>query len=236
METDFIRRNFEQVREQIARAEQASGRSPGSVQLCAVSKFHPQAMVLAALAEGQFLFGENRVQEAVEKFSTLPPDVRTQARLHIIGSLQTNKVKKAVQNADCIQSVDRDALLAEIEKQCALCDKVMPVFFELHTAEESKSGYADVAGVLHALERCAAGAYPHVRPSGVMTMAPLTDDEALIRRSFAEARSLLETAQKEFPQLPLTELSMGMSADYALAIAEGSTMVRIGTALFGSRS
>ncbi|MDO5772786.1 MAG: YggS family pyridoxal phosphate-dependent enzyme [Spirochaetales bacterium] len=235
MTAEQIAENFESVRNQIKEAEKKSGRNEGCVKLCAVSKFHPVEDVLAALKTGQMLFGENRVQEAFAKFNQINSVSEIKPVLHIIGSLQTNKVKKAVEIASCIQSVDREELLAEIEKQCAKFEKKIEVFFEIHTGEDSKSGYKEKAALLKSVENCANGIYPHIVPKGLMTMAPFTQDEKLIRASFSELRNLKDELNKNFPSLEINELSMGMSGDYKIAIEEGSTLIRIGTALFGER-
>ena len=235
MTAEQIAENFESVRNQIKEAEKKSGRNEGCVKLCAVSKFHPAEAVLAALKTGQTLFGENRVQEAFAKFTQINSVSEIKPELHIIGSLQTNKVKKAIEIASCIQSVDREELLAEIEKQCAKIEKKIEVFFEIHTGEDSKSGYKEKSVLLKSVENCANGIYPHIVPKGLMTMAPFTQDEKLIRASFSELRNLKDELNKNFPSLEINELSMGMSGDYKIAIEEGSTLVRIGTALFGER-
>ncbi len=235
MTAEQIAENFESVRNQIKEAEKKSGRNEGCVKLCAVSKFHPAEDVLAALKTGQILFGENRVQEAFAKFTQINSVSKIKPELHIIGSLQTNKVKKAVEIASCIQSVDREELLAEIEKQCAKFEKKIEVFFEIHTGEDSKNGYKEKSVLLKSVENCANGIYPHIVPKGLMTMAPFTQDEKLIRASFSELRNLKDELNKRFPSLEINELSMGMSGDYKIAIEEGSTLVRIGTALFGER-
>lgn len=228
---------FSAVREQIAQAEAKSGRQAGSVKLCAVSKFHTAEDVAFAASQcAQTLFGENRVQEAASKAEELSSLGVHGLELHIIGHLQSNKVAKAVKIASCIQSVDRTSLLCEIEKQCTKIQKAINVFFELRTAEESKTGFDSADDVLRAAELFAAAAYPHITPVGLMTMAPFTDDELLIRRSFCLLRTLRESLNTHFPTLPIEELSMGMSGDFPLAIDEGSTMVRIGTALFGQRT
>ena len=235
MTAEQIAENFESVRNQIKEAEKKSGRNEGCVKLCAVSKFHPAEDVLAAFKTGQTLFGENRVQEAFAKFTQINSVSEIKPELHIIGSLQTNKVKKAIEIASCIQSVDREELLAEIEKQCAKIEKKIEVFFEIHTGEDSKSGYKEKSVLLKSVENCANGIYPHIVPKGLMTMAPFTQDEKLIRASFSELRNLKDELNKNFPSLEINELSMGMSGDYKIAIEEGSTLVRIGTALFGER-
>ena len=234
MNEEQICDNFKNVTEQIEKAVSDAGRSEGCVKLCAVSKFHPAEDVLAALKTGQTLFGENRVQEAYSKFTEIKQAEKA-FELHIIGSLQSNKVKKAVEIASCIQSVDREELLVEIEKQCAKLNKSIDVFFEIHTGEDSKSGYADKKALFVSLENFEKGLYPHIKPIGLMTMAPFTDDEKAIRHSFEITRLLKDEINKKFSDLPISELSMGMSGDYKIAIQEGSTMVRIGTALFGER-
>lgn len=240
MTKDQIKENIELVKNKIFEAEKKSGREAGSVRLCAVSKFHPMEDVLAAVDAGQKLFGENRVQEAYSKFNEIYSEdvqksIQIKPELHIIGSLQSNKVKKACEIASCIQSVDRAEILAEIEKQCAKLDKKMNVFFELHTGEDSKCGFETEDLLLKSAEDCAGGKYPHVCPVGLMTMAPFTDDESLIRASFIKLRNLREKLNAEFPSLAINELSMGMSGDFQIAIEEGSSIVRVGTAIFGER-
>lgn len=229
-----IKENLEIIRNKIAEAEKKSGRQAGSVKLMAVSKFHPAQAVEEALVCGQLLFGENRVQEASSKF---PPILAAhpEVQVHMIGQLQSNKVKKAVEFASCIQSVDRLDLLKEIEKQCAKLDRRIDILFEIHTGEESKSGYTNEADLLQSIEACVKGDFPHITPKGFMTMAPFTDDETMVRKSFIALRELSEKLREEYPALPLTELSMGMSGDFEIAIEEGSTLVRVGTAIFGER-
>ena len=207
---------------------------PQGVGLVAVSKFHCAQEVVEAIQAGQKVFGENRVQEAAAKFDEIKksyPDVR----LRIIGQLQRNKVKEAVRVADAIDSVDRLELLDEIEKQAAKIDKKIDVLFEYHTGEASKSGFEDKSLIVDALKKIAAGGYPHVEPKGFMTMAPFTDDKELIRASFKKLRDLRDECAAAFPGMDLSELSMGMSGDWQIAVQEGSTMVRIGTAIFGER-
>jgi len=229
-----IKENLDVIRNRISEAEKKSGRKSGSVKLMAVSKFHPSEAVIEAFNAGQLLFGENRVQEASSKF---PPLIETHPEIsvHMIGQLQSNKVKKALEYASCIQSIDRIDLLREIEKQCAKTDRRIKVLFEVHTGEESKSGFTSEADLLEAIEKCAEGAFPHIIPEGFMTMAPFTNDEKLVRKSFITLRNLSEKIRPQFPSLSLTELSMGMSGDFEIAIEEGSTLVRVGTAIFGER-
>ena len=182
-----ISENIDAIRDRIASACVRSGRNAGSVRLMAVSKFHPAEAVLEAVGSGLTLFGENRVQEADSKFPDIiasHPDVE----LHLIGSLQRNKVAKIAGIASCIQSVDREELLVEIAKQCASLDRAIDVLFEYHTAEDSKSGYAEKAALFRSLDLL--GSMPNVRCRGLMTMAPFTDDRMAVRSSFRQLVSL----------------------------------------------
>ena len=229
-----IENNLKEILQKIESAEQKYNRTKGTVKLLAVSKFHPVDAVEKAISAGHLLFGENRVQEAVAKFTDIN-SFNKDVELHIIGQLQTNKVKKAVSVASCIESVDRIDLLKEIQKQCEKINKKIKILFEVNTAEDSKSGFKNYGDLYEAVKYCADGNTPFVEPIGFMTMAPLTDDEALIRKSFSSLRKLSEKLQTEFPMFNFSELSMGMSNDYEIAIEEGSTEVRIGTAIFGER-
>lgn len=235
MNSTNISQNLESIISSIKSTAELCGRNPDEIKLCAVSKFHPEEAVEEAINAGQFLFGENRVQEAYSKFTQINERFPRKASLHIIGSLQRNKTAKAVEIASCIQSVDRMELLEEIQKQCAKLSKKIDVFLEIHTGEESKSGFTSEDEVFNVCRRMQAGDFPLVTLKGLMTMAPFTEDESLIRKSFSTLRQLKERINAEFPSLPVTELSMGMSGDYKIAIQEGSTMVRIGTAIFGER-
>ena len=230
-----IKTNIEKIKSQITAAEIAAGRKPGSVKLLAVSKFHPAESVYDAISAGQIDFGENRVQEACSKFPEIIekfPNVN----LHIIGQLQTNKVKKAVQIASMIESVDRLELVKEIEKQCAKIDKKIEILFEFHTGEESKSGYKTVESLEETLDFIAQGNAPHIIPKGFMTMAPLTENTDEIKKSFLMMKQTAEKMQEKYNDFELSELSMGMSHDFKIAIEAGSTEVRVGTAIFGQRA
>ena len=227
-----IRENLAKVNEEIEEAIRRAGREAGSVKLVAVSKFHPLESAREAAEAGQLIFGENRVQEAAEKF---PPLFETfpEIELHLIGSLQRNKVRRILPIASCIQSVDRLELLLEIEKRAAETGKRIDALFEVHTGEESKSGYMSESDLFSSID-CLASC-PHVRARGLMTMAPFTDDEREIRASFRKLRAIQKECERRYPALDFAELSMGMSSDFRIAIEEGSTMVRIGTAIFGAR-
>ena len=231
---DNVCENLKKVRMQIKQAEQKAGRPEGSVKLMAVSKFHPALAVQKAIEANQLLFGENRVQEASSKFTDIIK-ANPNLELHMIGQLQTNKVRHAVEIADCIESVDRIQLLDEIEKQCSRINKTIKILFEYHTGEESKSGFTDIQQVIQALDNFKQGKYSHIIPAGFMTMAPFVQDKDIIRKSFITLRTIASQLQDKYPQFDLSELSMGMSGDYEIAIEEGSTLVRIGTAIFGQR-
>lgn len=207
---------------------------PQNVKLVAVSKFHSEEEIIQAIQAGQTIFGENRIQEADKKFTSITSK-GYKVQLHIIGSLQRNKVKQAVKIASMIQSVDRIELLDEIEKQCAKIDKNIEILFEIHTGEESKAGFYSDEALEKAFENFDASLYPHITPKGFMTMAPFTEDKDLVRSSFKKLKLIQKEFSKRYPKYDLSELSMGMSLDYKLAIEEGSTMVRIGTAIFGER-
>lgn len=238
-----ISQNIALVQDKIATAAKRSGRDASSIRLMAVSKFHSAEEIQTAYDAGIRLFGENRVQEACEKFSNLSlPD----AELHMIGSLQRNKVKRILPFVSCIQSIDRIDLLDEIAKHSAhencadtvfgtqnLSKKNVKLLFELNTGEESKTGFLSELDLEAAIDYAIQRGF---LPAGFMTMAPFTDDEALVRRSFVTLREVAERMQKKFSQLNLSELSMGMSNDFEIAIEEGSTLVRVGTAIFGARS
>ncbi|MBQ9622410.1 MAG: YggS family pyridoxal phosphate-dependent enzyme [Treponema sp.] len=229
-----ISQNLNIILSKIREAEIKAGRAENSVKLVAVSKFHPSEAVIEAIGAGQNLFGENRIQEASATFD----EIRSKGlnpELHIIGSLQRNKVKEAVRISSCIESVDRMELIEEIEKQASKINKNIEILFEVHTGEDSKAGFTSEEELAKAIERCSKGDFPHITPKGFMTMAPFTSDKALVRKSFVTLRNLREKFQKDFPNLDLCELSMGMSGDYETAIEEGATIVRIGTAIFGER-
>ncbi|MEI6388916.1 MAG: YggS family pyridoxal phosphate-dependent enzyme [Spirochaetota bacterium] len=242
MSSDYralIPERLSSIREGIAEASGRSGRDPGSVVIQAVTKFHPIAAVEAAWDAGLRSFGENRVQEALDKF---PGFLATHAgaQLELLGHLQSNKLGKALGLFHRICSIDsRDLLGRIIERMDAPATVTREFLFELHTAEDSKSGFSSEDELLYACELIF-GHYPRLegrlRLRGLMTMAPATEDEAAIRSSFQRLRRLSEAIGTRFSPPDFNVLSMGMSGDYRLAVEEGSTLVRIGTALLGQRS
>jgi hypothetical protein len=201
--------------------------------LVAVSKTKPIADIMALYELGQRDFGENRVSELVEKYEALPKDIRW----HFIGHLQRNKVKAIAPFVHLIHAVDSLRLLREIEKQAAAVGREVPVLLQFHIArEESKYGL-DVAKAATIMDEVAATPLPHVRISGVMGMATYTDDETQVAEEFASLADVKEklTAKYFAGADGFREISMGMSGDYRLALKAGSTMVRIGSMLFGAR-
>ncbi len=222
-----------QIDARITAAAERCGRKRPDIQLMAVSKFHPAAEVIEAIQSGQLLFGENRVQEADDKFTPLF-DRNPRPRVHLIGSLQRNKAGKAAALFDCVQSIDRRELLMELGRQCTRRDKVLDILFELHTAEDSKSGYRTCDELWESIDLLST--QPHLRCRGLMTMAPFTNDEGAIRRAFRKLADTRRQAEARWPELDFSVLSMGMSNDYSIAIEEGSTLIRIGTAIFGERT
>ncbi len=228
----FVGERLEDVRIRIARAAERSGRDPRTISILGVTKFHPQEAVQAAYEAGIRVFGENRVQEALDKF----PDFlarRPDAEVHMIGHLQGNKVKKAVELFSCVQSVDSPDLLGELERRAAAAGRRMDILLELHTGEESKSGFPDRGSALEACERLRG--LGNLRLRGLMTMAPYTDDAAAVRASFRALRALFEEIDSSGSFPDFDTLSMGMSNDFEIAVEEGATLLRLGTVLFGKR-
>ncbi|MDR2634046.1 MAG: YggS family pyridoxal phosphate-dependent enzyme [Treponema sp.] len=218
------------IRERIQEACIRCGRSPAEIQLMGVSKFHGPQEIEAAWQAGVRLFGESRVQEALEKFTPFKQR-HPETELHLIGSLQRNKVKSALSLFEVIQSVDREALIGELGAWTNKQDRPLGILLELHTGEESKSGFPDAEHLCRATEQILS--YPRLLLRGLMTMAPYTDDRARIRASFRSLVSARDTLASRFPSGDWSCLSMGMSQDFEIAIEEGSTLIRIGTALFG---
>ncbi len=235
-EYDLVPDNLSRVRERIVSAAQRSGRDSQSIAIMAVTKFHPVGAVESAWNAGLRLFGESRVQEAESKFEPFllaHPD----ARLELIGSLQSNKAKRAVSLFSSIQSVDSIPLVAELDKRARSLGKHLDILLELHTGEESKAGFASLDELLRAAETIVESTSGSgLRLRGLMTMAPYTNDERPIRASFRSLAHAFDEVRKRLAPVSFDVLSMGMTNDYAIAVEEGSTLVRIGTALFGSRA
>ena len=220
--------NLEAVRRRIEAACARSGREPSAVTLVAVTKTQPPEVVAEASKAGLSLFGENKVQEAKAKI----PLCAGRLRWQMIGHLQTNKCREAVELFEMIQSVDSLRLADEINKRAEQAAKRMPILLEVNTVgESSKFGYRPEQ-LLAELSRV--NALPRLEIHGLMTVPPWTADPEKVRPVFRQLRELKERCE-QILGAPLAHLSMGMTGDFEVAIEEGATLVRIGTALFGER-
>jgi pyridoxal phosphate enzyme (YggS family) len=216
------------VRETIAAACRRAGRIPSEVQLLAVTKTHPPEAVEYAARYGLGAVGENRVQEAVGKQAQCTAAIRWE----LIGHLQSNKAALAAAHFDRVQSVDSLKLLTQLDRGAGECGRRLAVLLQINAGNDPAKFGADPAEAPRLLE--AALALPNLEVEGLMTIAPLSADPAVAQRTFASLRRLRDELAAR-TGAPLRELSMGMTGDLALAIAEGSTLVRVGTALFGAR-
>ncbi|MDA0193842.1 MAG: YggS family pyridoxal phosphate-dependent enzyme [Bacteroidetes bacterium] len=202
--------------------------------LVAVSKTKPNSMIMEAYNVGQRDFGENKVQDLAKKYQELPKDICW----HMIGHLQRNKVKYITPFVHLIHGVDSQKLLMEINKQGEKHDRLINCLLQMHIAtEESKFGF-DQGELIDLLESDAIANMNHIKLSGLMGMATNTSNESLIRSEFQGLKKLFERIKSTYtiPNLDFTKLSMGMSGDYKIAIEEGSTLIRIGTSIFGERN
>jgi hypothetical protein len=221
--------NLAHLRRRIAAACARAGRDPATVTLLAVSKGQPPEVVRAAADLGLTLFGENKVQEAKAKIPLCPGRLHW----HLVGHLQSNKARDAVHWFEMIQSLDSLALAAELQKQAEKAAKTVPVLLEVNVAgEASKFGYRPEQLLAELREL---NAFPRLEIQGLMTLAPWTPDPEKVRPVFRRLRELKAECEQRLGA-PLAHLSMGMSGDFEVAIEEGATLVRIGTALFGPRS
>lgn len=225
-----IKENLEHVRETIQAACRKSGRDPESVTLIAVSKTKPLADLLAAYETGVRDFGENKVQEIIEKAPAMPPD----ARFHMIGHLQRNKVKQVLPHVVMIHSLDSLRLAEEIQKEAEKLGRTVDVLLEVNVAkEESKFGFlpeeAEEAAVKIA-------AFPNLRVCGLMTIAPFVENPEENRPVFEKLYQLsVDIKKKNIDNISMSVLSMGMTGDYPVAVQEGADMIRVGTGIFGAR-
>ena len=228
----MIKERLSQIHKDIEAVCKRIGRNPKEIILVGASKYADAFAIKEAVAAGLKHIGENRVQDAMEKFVILDQE-HVHVTRHMLGHLQTNKAKTAVEIFDLIQSVDSIRLADEIEKHAAKLNKTMEIFVEVNTSgEEQKFGVPvdEVLPLIEEISRC-----EHIRLSGLMTMAPYTPDKGIIRKCFRDLRELFDAVEDEHathPRVEMKYLSMGMSEDYAIAIEEGSNMVRIGRAIF----
>ena len=226
-----IAENVAAIRSRIDAAATAAGRDPKEIKLCAATKMNDADAVRQAIAAGVDLCGENRVQELVQKQKE---NAYEGAPVHFIGVLQTNKVKQVVGKVDVIQSVDRMNLLEAIQKEAAKQGIIQDIFLEVNVGgEESKSGFAPEE-ILPLLEHI--GEFPNIFVRGLMTIPPISEKEGDNRKFFQEILQLsVDISAKKYDNVLVQSLSMGMSDDFEDAVRCGSTMIRIGTAIFGAR-
>jgi len=225
-----IASNISQIRQQIASACAKCGRDPESVHLVAVSKKKPAADIESAIAAGQSLFGESYVQECVAKID----QVESAAVWHFIGGLQSNKVKYLSGKVAMIHSVDRLSLAKEIDRQWGKLNSNVEILIQVNLGEEETKSGATAEELLKLVSQVAR--LEHLRIKGLMTLPPWDDDPEMVRPYFRQLRTLAEQVEElGLPNVKMAELSMGMSHDFEVAIEEGATMVRIGTAIFGAR-
>ena len=202
---------------------------PSHIQLVAVSKTHPVEKIQQVYDFGQRVFGENKVQELVEKAPLLPNDIQW----HLIGHLQRNKVKYIAEFVDTVQSVDSEKLLDEINRQAKKCNRKIKVLLQVKIAEEETKFGLEVSETKELFLKWLQGNFPNVEITGLMGMATFTDNEAQIRREFSFLKRLFDQLSL---QHSLQTLSMGMSGDFPIAIDCGANSVRVGSAIFGERS
>jgi PLP dependent protein len=231
-EAGVLEENLARIEEQMTAACRAAGRPRGEVSLMAVSKMHPAAAIVAAEALGVRLFGENRVQEFEEKRARLP---ESGSEFHFIGHLQSNKAARAAELFSSVDTVDSVSLAERLNQAATRVGRRLAVLLEVKLSPEaSKTGLepnsAELSRLLELLPNLGG-----LEMRGVMTVPPFLEDLSLVRPYFAQLRKLRDQLAAAHPRLSFAELSMGMSHDFAEAIAEGATQVRIGTALFGPR-
>ena len=226
-----MRKRLEQVRERIRQAAESCNRDADSVRLVAVSKTIPAGTVKAAVEAGVGILGENYIQEAREKFSAL---IQYPLSWHFIGHLQSNKAKYAVRLFDLIHSVDSFKLARELDKQAKKVDKIQQILVQVNiSAEDTKSGISadEAPGLISEISR-----FENLSIRGLMTMPPYFYQPEKVKPFFAALRELRDQIKAQaLPNVSLEELSMGMTGDFEVAIEEGATLVRIGTAIFGER-
>jgi len=227
-----IRRNYHQVLARMTAAARHAGRDPAAVRLVAVAKTFPSSTVMELAAEGPVIIGENKVQEAEAKIPQVEP--AGAFAWHMIGHLQSNKARRAAELFHMIHAVDSRRLLDRLERSCGELGKELPVLIQVNVGGESSKSGCDEAELDDILSVAADLRWVRIR--GLMAIPPFLDDPEEVRPYFRRLRRLAETRDARLPSgLSLTELSMGMSHDFEVAIEEGATLVRVGTAVFGAR-
>ncbi len=227
----MITENLEQVKKNIQDACRTVGRDPEEVTLIAVSKTKPAELLQEAYDAGARDFGENKVQEIMDKYPQLPADIRW----HMIGHLQRNKVKYIVDKVAMIHSVDSLRLAQTIEQEAARHEVQVPVLLEVNVAEEESKFGLKMDEVLPLIETIAE--FPHIKVCGLMTIAPFVENAEENRMFFRQLKKLsVDIEAKNINNVSMSVLSMGMTGDYQVAVQEGATMVRVGTGIFGERN
>lgn len=227
----MLKDRLEEVEERIQEACRRAGRDRSEVTLIAVSKTKPAEVLKEAYDLGIRVFGENKVQELTEKYEVLPKDIRW----HMIGHLQTNKVKYIADKVELIHSVDSLKLAETIEKEAAKRNRTIDILVEVNVAEEESKFGLKVEEVIPFIEKVAG--FSHINVRGLMTIAPFVENPEKNRSVFADLRKLsVDITEKNIDNVNVSILSMGMTNDYEVAIGEGATMVRVGTGIFGARN
>lgn len=224
-----IARNYSIIMERIEAACARAGRARDEVRFLAVTKYIEKARIQEAIDCGARLVGENRAQELKEKLTFFELNGCT---VHFIGQLQTNKIKYVCGHVDVIESLDREALATPLDARAALCGVRQDVMVQVNIGDEAQKGGIAADAVVPFVETLSACS--NLRVTGLMCVPPAVEGER-VRPYFSAMRRLFERVERTFPELPIRQLSMGMSHDYPIAIEEGATIVRVGTALFGAR-
>lgn len=226
-----IRENLVRIQDRIAAAATRAGRDPASIALVAVSKTKPVSLIVEAIDAGITDIGENRVQEAQSKH----PQIDRPVKWHLVGHLQRNKVKQALQIFDLIHSVDSSRLLAEIDRRSAESNRTTDVLIQVNTSAEPSKYGLEPDQTLNFIE--STSPHTHVRIKGLMTIGAFLPDPEAVRPMFALLRQLREKIiAQQFPNVEMDTLSMGMTNDFEVAIEEGANLIRVGTAIFGERT
>ncbi len=229
---DTLQKRYQYILESIENKKAKLGITR-EIKVVAVSKTHPVEAIINAIEIGILDIGENYVQEMKSKFEQINSLCKSQPLWHFIGHLQTNKVKYIAPFVHLIHSLDSLNLATEVEKQARKYNRVLDVLIQVNTSGELSKFGCKPEETLQLISNVSQ--FPHIRILGLMTIGSFSTDEVIIRREFQTLRKLLEEAQRAFPKLHLKELSMGMTNDYLIAIEEGATILRIGTAIFGER-
>jgi hypothetical protein len=220
---------YNRIKDEIEAAAEKDGRNPDDIKIISVSKTFPAETVQSAIDSGIELFGENKIQEASDKI----PLLHGKFKFHMIGHLQSNKSKEAVRLFDLIHSIDKSETAKKVSIEAEKVHKIQNILIQVNTAGESQKSGSDPENLFTIFDIILP--LKNIKIIGLMAMAPFTDDKIIIGNCFSKARKLLEQINDRY-NIKLKELSMGMSSDYKIAIAEGATMVRIGSAIFGYRN